>query len=199
VPPTAPQVTTTIATPTTVPRAGERAGRSTQQIPVPGTGQKPLPPPGPAPPQTAPATTSVPTTVPTTTVVTTSVPPTTTTVAPAPAAPSISDAAARQLLRSYYDAYRTMDFNALRGVFPGASPLHRTRLDALRKNYESCEYEMKDIDVTPVSDSRAFAGAYVTEVCRPRIRAPNQTIGGPKTFEFGKSAEGRWVVTRGPV
>ena len=148
---------------------------------------------------TVPVTSSMPTTVPTTTVVTTSVPPTTTTVAPAPAAPSISESAARQLLSSYYEAYKARDFNALRGIFPGASPLHRTRLEALRKNFESCEYDMKDVDVTPVSDTRAFARADIKEVCRPRIRSPNMTIEGPRTFEFGKNAEGRWVVTNGPV
>ena len=141
----------------------------------------------------------MPTTVSTTTVVTTSVPPTTTTVAPAPAAPSITEPAARQLLNAYYGAYKARDFNALRDIFPGASPLHRTRLEALRKNYESCDYDMKDVDVTPVSDTRAFARADIREVCHPRIRAPNMTIEGPRTFEFGKDPEGRWVVTNGPV
>ncbi len=200
VPAAAPLPPTTIPLTTTIPRPGERGARSSQPNPVPGTGQKPFQPPAdrtPAP--TVPVTSSLPTTVPTTTVVTTSVPTTTTTVAPAPPAPSISESAARQLLNGYYGAYKARDFNALRDIFPGASPLHRTRLEALRKNYESCEYDMKDVDVTPVSDTRAFARADVKEVCRPRIRSPNMTIEGPRTFEFGKNAEGRWVVTNGPV
>jgi hypothetical protein len=200
VPAAAPLPPTTIPATTTIPRPGERGARSSQPNPLPDTGQKPLQPPAaqsPAP--TVPVTSSMPTTVPTTTVATTSVPPTTTTVAPVPAAPSITEPAARQLLNAYYGAYKARDFTALRDVFPGASPLHRTRLEALRKNYESCEYEMKDVDVTPVSDTRAFARADVKEVCRPRIRSPNMTIEGPRTFEFGRNAEGRWVVTNGPV
>jgi hypothetical protein len=87
----------------------------------------------------------------------------------------------------------------LREVFPAASPLHRTRLEALRKNFESCEYDLRNIDVTPVSGARAFANVEIKEECRPRIRAPSITIGGARTFEFGKNADGRWIVTNGPV
>jgi serine/threonine-protein kinase len=194
VPPTTVPVTTVPLT-TTVPRV-EARGRSSQQEPAPPGGQRQTLP---QPPPTVPATTSTPTSVPTTTVATTSVPPTTTTVAPPPAAPSISDSAARALLASYYAAYRAKDYNALRGVFPGASPLHRTRIEALRRDYDSCEYEIRDVDLTPVSDTRAFARADVKEECRPKIRAPTQKIEGPRTFEFGKNAEGRWVVVNGPV
>ena len=200
VPATVPGATTSIPTPTTIPRPGERGARSSQPGSIPGAGQKPLQPTAPttAPP-TAPVTTTAPTTVPTTTVATTSVPPTTTTVAPPPAAPSISDSEARALLGSYYAAYRAKDFTALRGIFPGASPLHRTRIEALRRDYDSCEYDIRDVDLTPVSGTRAFARADVKEECRPKIRAPTQKIEGPRTFEFGKSAEGRWVVVNGPV
>ena len=196
VPPPQPPPDTGIVATTTPPREGQRAGRGTIPGSSTGTGQRPTLPIAQTPPPnvqvTSVPTTSIPTT---TTVTTTTVPPTTTVPAPAP---SISDAAARQLLRSYYDAYKSMSFDALREVFPAATPAHRTRLEALRKNYESCEYQMGQVDTTPVSDSRAFATAEVTEVCRPRIRAPNQTITASRTFTFGKSPDGRWIVTNGP-
>jgi hypothetical protein len=127
---------------------------------------------------------------------TTSVPATTTSVAPAAA--SVSESAARQLVEAYYAAYQARDFGALRRVFPNAPDLDRARIDALRKDYEPCDYDLRGMEVTPVSASRAFVRVEVTERCRPRIRVPSRSISASRTFELGKGPDGRWVITNGP-
>ena len=123
-------------------------------------------------------------------------PPPTTIVAPA--APAISEAAARQVVDAYYAAYRARDFGALRRVFPNAPDLDRERMDALRKDYEPCDYELRAWDITPVGDARMLVRVDVTERCRPRIRVPARSINVPRTFVLGKSADGRLIVVSGP-
>jgi hypothetical protein len=60
-----------------------------------------------------------------------------TTVAPTA---SISESEARQVIEAYYAAYRARDFKALRAIFPDAPDLEKKRIEALRKDYEWCDY-----------------------------------------------------------
>ena len=143
---------------------------------------------------TVPAPTTTVQSTTTTTTPTTTVPPTTT----APPAASISESAARQVIDTYYAAYRARDFNALRAIFPTASENDRARIEALRKDFEPCEYDLRGLDVTTVSSTRAFVRVQVTETCRARIRAPVKPINAPRSFELGKTADGRWIITTGP-
>jgi len=102
------------------------------------------------------------------------------------------------VIDAYYAAYRARDFNALRAIFPAAPDLDRKRIDALRKDFEPCDYSLRRLDVTAVTASRAFVTVDVTSNCRPRIRAPSQPINASPTFELGKSADGRWIIVNGP-
>ena len=102
------------------------------------------------------------------------------------------------MIDTYYAAYRARDFNALRAIFPAAPDLDRKRIDALRKDFEPCEYSLRRLDVTAVTASRAFVTVDVTSNCRPRIKAPSQPINASPTFELGKSADGRWIIVNGP-
>jgi hypothetical protein len=187
--------------PTTAPARGERPGQTTPQASRGKSTAAQLPPstqsvpPTQVPPTTVAApTTTVPSATTSTTTTTTTVPPTTT-VAPAP---SISETAARQVIDAYYAAYRARDFNALRAIFPAASDLDRKRIEALRKDFEPCDYNVRKLDVTAVTPARAFVTVDVTSNCRPRIRAPSQPINASPTFELGKSGDGRWIIVNGP-
>lgn len=147
-------------------------------------------PPTQLPPSTVPATTtSVVTTTTTTTV------PATTSVAPVV---SISDSAARQVIHAYYAAYRARDFKALQAIFPTASEIDRRRIEALRKDYEPCDYVVQELAVDPISSTRAYVRLQVTETCRPRIRSPFQPLTTDKTFQLGRTGDGRWMITAGP-
>jgi hypothetical protein len=111
---------------------------------------------------------------------------------------SISESTARQVIDAYYAAYKARDFNALRAIFPTASDIDRRRIEALRKDYEPCDYVWQGLEIDPISSTRAYVRLQVTESCRPRIRAPFQSSSAPRTFQLGKTADGRWVVTTGP-
>jgi hypothetical protein len=139
-----------------------------------------------------PATTTVSTT--TTTTTTTTVP-ATTSVAPVV---SISESAAGQVIGAYYAAYRARDFTALQAIFPGATDLDRRRIEALRKDYEPCDYVVQELAVDPISSTRAYVRLQVTETCRPRIRVAFQPNKTAKTFQLGRTADGRWIITTGP-
>jgi hypothetical protein len=86
----------------------------------------------------------------------------------------------------------------LRAIFPAASDLDRRRIEALRKDFEPCDYGVQRLDVTAVTAARAFVRVDVTQTCRPRIRAPAQPISASPTFELGKNADGRWIIVNGP-
>jgi serine/threonine-protein kinase len=195
--PAAPPLAPSTVPPTTSPARGERAGqpagtgrgRSGQPQFPPSTQSVP---PTQLPPSTVPATTTLSTT--TTTTTTTTVP-ATTSVAPVV---SISESAAGQVIGAYYAAYRARDFTALQAIFPGATDLDRRRIEALRKDYEPCEYVVQELAVDPISSTRAYVRLQVTETCRPRIRVAFQPNKTAKTFQLGKTADGRWIITTGP-
>jgi tetratricopeptide (TPR) repeat protein len=195
--PVSPPLAPSPVPPTTIPGRGERAEQPTPATGRGRKGQVQLPPPTQSapstqlPPPTGPAPT---TTVPATTTSTTTSVPATTTVAPVV---SISESAARQVIETYYAAFKARDFNALRAIFPTASENDRARIDALRKDYEPCEYNLRGWEVSPLTATRAFVRVQVTETCRPRIRTPPRQIEGSKAFELGKTADGRWIVTTG--
>jgi hypothetical protein len=197
--PVAPPLAPSTVPPMTIPARGERAGQTPTTAGRGRTGQVQVAPPTQSVPptqlpSTVPAATTVPATTTTTSTTTTTVPPTTT------AAPvvSISESAARQVIDTYYAAYRARDFNALQAIFPSASDIDRRRIEALRKDYEPCEYVWRGMEVDAISSTRAYVRLQVTESCRPRIRAPFQPSTQPRTFQLGKTADGRWVVTTGP-
>jgi hypothetical protein len=98
---------------------------------------------------------------------------------------------------TYYAAFKARDFNALRAIFPTASENDRARIEALRKDYEPCDYELRGLEVNSLTATRAFVRVHVTETCRPRIRTSPRQIEGSKAFELGKTSDGRWVVTTG--
>jgi hypothetical protein len=116
-----------------------------------------------------------------------------TTVAPTA---SISESAAREVIEAYYAAYRAWDFKALRAIFPDAPDLDKKRIEALRKDYERCDYILWGLQV--LRGSRAAVRIDVTQICRPRNRAPARKVGTRCTFWLGTSADGRWIITRGP-
>jgi hypothetical protein len=111
---------------------------------------------------------------------------------------SISESAARHVIETYYAAYKARDINALRAIFPTATDIDRRRIEALRKDYEPCDYDVQGIGIDTISSTRAYVRAQVTETCRPRIRAPFQPTTTPKTFQLGRTADGRWIITTGP-
>ena len=194
-----PRLEPTTVPPTSIAARGERVGRPPTTPPVSrGGSTTQLPPTTQSIPPARTQTSTVPsttTTVPTTTTTTTTTVPATTTVAPAP---SISEAEARQIIAAYYAAYRARDFNALQAIFPTASQIDRQKMDALRKDYERCEYETKGMQVRPVSATEAFVRVEVTETCKARIRMNTPVINATRTFGLAKSADGRWLVISGP-
>jgi TonB family protein len=119
-----------------------------------------------------------------------------TTVAPTA---SISESEARQVIEAYYAAYRARDFKALRAIFPDAPDLEKKRIEALRKDYEWCDYIVWGLTVRQVSASRAAVRIDVTQFCRPRIGALARKGSVTLTFWLGTSADGRWIITRGPA
>jgi len=180
-------------------RGAERGSRGSLTSPAPPRGQ--ISPPTtvqPTPTQPLTTTTVTPTPTTTTTVITTttSVPATTTSVAPA--APAISESAARQVVEAYYAAYRARDFGALRRVFPNAPDLDRARIGALRKDFEPCDYGLRDWTIESVGDARALVRVDVTETCRPRIRVAARSINASRAFVLTRTADGRWIITNGP-
>jgi len=198
--PAPPPLTPSTVPPTTIPARGERSGQTAPQASRGRNTTAQLPPSTPQapgtqlPPSNLPTPTTTVQSTTTTTTTTTTVPPATT----APPAASISESAARQVIDAYYAAYRARDFNALRAIFPTASENDRARIEALRKDFEPCEYDLRGLDVTTVSNTRAFVRVQVTETCRARIRAPVKPINAPRSFELGKTADGRWIITTGP-
>ena len=100
------------------------------------------------------------------------------------------------MISVYYAAWRARDMNALLAIFPNAGANDRTRMDALRKNFESCDYEWSVVEVTPVTASRAFVTVNVTEACKARIRMKVDPFRSSKNFELNKGADGRWLITR---
>ena len=138
--------------------------------------------------QTVRASTTVPTTITTTL-------PSTTSAAPVV---SISDSVARQVIDAYYAAYRARDFDALRAIFPAATDLDRARIEALRKDFEPCDYNVREMEVTSVSATRASVLVQLTETCKPRIRANTGQLEASRAVELEKTVDGRWIVTRGP-
>jgi eukaryotic-like serine/threonine-protein kinase len=195
--PAAPPLAPSTVPPTTIPARGQRPGQNASQTgrgrntatQLPPSTQS-VPPPQ-LPPSTVPAP---PTTVPATTTTTTTTVPATTSVAPVV---SISESAAQQVIMTYYAAFKARDFNALRAIFPTASENDRARIEALRKDYEPCDYELRGLEVNSLTATRAFVRVHVTETCRPRIRTSPRQIEGSKAFELGKTSDGRWVVTTG--
>jgi tetratricopeptide (TPR) repeat protein len=119
---------------------------------------------------------------------------------PPPAPPtvrSIPVATVQTLLDAYFGAYQTLDFNALKAVFPNASDFDRRRLAALRDQFRSCAYERGEPTITPVSESQAFAEIVVKETCSPKIRAPQRPVTNTQTFRFEKRGAD-WVIRTGP-
>ena len=116
----------------------------------------------------------------------------------APTAP-VSESAAREVIEAYYAAYRAKDFKALRAIFPDAPDLDRKRIEALRKDNERCDYIVWGLKVWSVKASRAAVRIDVTQFCRPRSGALARKGSVTLTFWLGTSADGRWIITRGPA
>jgi tetratricopeptide (TPR) repeat protein len=105
-----------------------------------------------------------------------------------------SDATVAQLIAAYYAAYKARDFNALRNVFPAASQLHRSRFEALEKDFASCEYTLTVLEVQRVSDSMARARVGLTESCQSQTRNPQPKVARVGTFELAKGSDGKWII-----
>jgi hypothetical protein len=104
----------------------------------------------------------------------------------------------QRLLDTYYGAYyRTMDFDAFKAVFPGASSYDSQRLKQLHGTYSSCSYQLGEVAITPMTDARALAEVQVTETCTPKVKGQRQTVTRGQKFVL-KGSGPNWAIQTGP-
>lgn len=72
------------------------------------------------------------------------------------------------------------------------------KIEALQKDYEPCDYIVTGMEVKSSSATRAFVQVQVTETCKPRIMATTRQLEASRAFELEETADGRWIVPRGP-
>jgi serine/threonine-protein kinase len=105
----------------------------------------------------------------------------------------------RKLLDAYYDAYRAMDFTALKVVFPNATDQDRKRLKALSDNYTSCTYQRGEPIIKSVADTDLYATVDVTETCIPKVRtSPIPPLTSRAQFYIVNHPGKGWIIETGP-
>ena len=183
---------TAVAEYTTAAQLFEQAVRPAQGGPPPATTSVPVP------------TTVAPTTP--TTILLTTTPATTTAPAvverpPTTAPPTvqvvstIDEATARRLLNDYSAAYRTLNVQSVRKVFPQLSDIGRRALETEQRDFSYCDYRFANVQVSG-SATTARLEADGVKSCKPKIALPPISTPTHEIFDLNKLPSGSWVIVR---
>jgi hypothetical protein len=120
----------------------------------------------------------------------------TTSVATTSIVPTISAAAARELLERYSAEYRKLDVTALRSVFPSLGENMVRRIEQQKKNFTACVYTFSNTTVLPGGTANsALVEADAVEQCTAKIRRAVPADTTRPVFSVGRTPGGDWVIT----
>jgi hypothetical protein len=108
---------------------------------------------------------------------------------------TIDEATARRLLNDYAVAYRTLNVQTVRKVFPQLSDIGRRALETEQRDFSYCEYRFANVQVSG-SATTARVEADGLKSCKPKIALPPIPTPTHEIFDLNKLPSGSWVIVR---
>jgi Protein kinase domain len=120
----------------------------------------------------------------------------TTTIAPTTTIlPSIDQDTVLRVLAAYSAASRTFNVAAIEEIYPGLPATSRTRLDALRRNYNYCDYTYSNVRIVSATATEATIRADNLESCKPKTAQRSMDTRATQQLTLRKAAAGAWTIT----
>jgi hypothetical protein len=113
-----------------------------------------------------------------------------------PVQSAVDPAIVKSLLDSYFAASGAFDEAGLRRVYPNPPPWTIDRLNAQRKEFDRCDYGIKNIRSSASSDASARIQVDIVESCTPKTARQPIQLRTQNQFDLGRDSSGSWVILK---